>query len=172
MSNYLLGWITNRIILRPKQNINYMYIILKFFLGFQFILALKKVDAVMMFKAIIALFTFLSQLFAYSVVGEYLKNQTEEIAFSIYDSNWHCLPAKYMRNILFMIARSQRPITFMAGGYLIVSLETYMSIIKTSFSYLSVLRMMIETWSKNNCYIWWKINIYEHFGTYFWPSSV
>ncbi|XP_067210043.1 odorant receptor 10-like isoform X2 [Linepithema humile] len=114
-------------------------------IGFQFILALKVVDVVMIIKASIALITFLSQLFAYSVVGEYLKSQTEEIAYSIYCSNWHCLSSKFMKNILFIIVRSQQPVTFMAGRYLVVNLQTYMSILETSFQYLSILRMMVET---------------------------
>nr|XP_012221302.1 PREDICTED: odorant receptor 13a-like [Linepithema humile] len=113
-------------------------------MGFQLILALKVIDVVMIIKATIMLLTFLSQLFAYSVVGEYLKSQTEKVAYSIYCSNWHCLSAKFMRNILFIIARSQQPVTFLAGNYLVVNLPTYMSVLQTSFSYLSVLRMMVD----------------------------
>jgi len=115
------------------------------FSGLQFILALKTDDALMIVKTASALATFLSQMFAYSFVGDYLKYQAEEIAKSIYCCNWHRLSAKLMKNILFIIARSHQPVQLTAGKFLVVNLETYMSILKTSFSYLSVLRIMLDT---------------------------
>nr|XP_012221300.1 PREDICTED: putative odorant receptor 85d [Linepithema humile] len=114
-------------------------------IGFQLILALKGGDLVMIAKTTMALMTFLLQLFAYSVVGHYLKSQTENMAHSIYCCNWHCFSLKMMKNVLFIITRSQQSIPFTAGKFIIVNLETYMSILKTSFSYLSVLRVMLDT---------------------------
>ncbi|XP_067210028.1 odorant receptor 10-like [Linepithema humile] len=114
-------------------------------MGFQLIVALKVGDALMIAKTAMALLTFSLEMFAYSFVGNYLKNQMEEVAHSIFSCNWHCMSVKLMKNILFVIAQSQQPIQLTAGKFLVVNLQTYMSILKTSFSYLSVLRVTLDT---------------------------
>ncbi|EGI58733.1 Putative odorant receptor 13a, partial [Acromyrmex echinatior] len=113
--------------------------------GFQLILALKLHDAVIIMKTTSVLSALLLQLFSYSFVGDYLKRQMEDIAHSIYSCNWYYFPLKLMRNVLFVIMRSQQPVQLLAGKCVVVTIETYMSILKNSFSYLSVLRtgMMI-----------------------------
>ncbi|XP_032680068.1 uncharacterized protein LOC116848277 [Odontomachus brunneus] len=114
-------------------------------LGFQFIIALKTSDFGMMSKSVLVLSAFLAQLTVYSMVGDYLKSQMEEVAQSAYQSAWYDLPAKSTKNIAFIIMWSQLPIKLQAGNFIVVDLPTYMSILKTSMSYLSVLRVMIET---------------------------
>lgn len=108
-------------------------------------MVLKQGDAALVAKTSLPLFTFLTQLFAYSVVGDYLKSQTEEVAVAIYCCNWNNFSVNLMKNVLFVIMRSQQPVSFTAGRYLLVNLETYMMILKTSFSYLSMLRVMLDT---------------------------
>ncbi|KAG5324313.1 OR13A protein, partial [Pseudoatta argentina] len=108
--------------------------------GFQLILALKLHDAVIITKTTSVLSALLLQLFSYSFVGDYLKRQMEDIAHSIYSFNWYYFPLKLMRNVLFVIMRSQQPVQLLAGRFVVVTIETYMSILKNSFSYLSVLR--------------------------------
>ncbi|XP_014476304.1 PREDICTED: odorant receptor 49b-like, partial [Dinoponera quadriceps] len=112
---------------------------------FQLILALKAGDIIMIIKTIVVQCDLLAQIFAYSYVGEYLKYQIEEVAHAIYCSNWYSLSFKLMRNTLFVMVRSQEPIQLAAGNVLAVNMETFMSIVKTSLSYLSVLRVMVET---------------------------
>jgi len=90
----------------------------------------------MIIKTITVLGTFLLELFFYSFVGDYLKCQMEEVAQSIYSCNWHCLPIKLMRNVLFVIMRSQHPVQLIAGRVFVVNIETFMTILKSSFSYL------------------------------------
>lgn len=69
----------------------------------------------------------------------------EEVGLSIYQSTWYNLPLTVMRNIVFIMMWDQFPVKLLAGNFIVVNLETYMSIIKTSMSYLSVLRVMVET---------------------------
>ncbi|XP_014481490.1 PREDICTED: odorant receptor 13a-like [Dinoponera quadriceps] len=114
-------------------------------MGFQFILALKKSNAVMLAKSCVVLGSFLMQISVYSFVGDYFKNQMEEIGLFLYQSTWYNLPAKLTRNLAFIIMRSQSPIKLQAGNFIVVNLTTYISILKTSISYLSVLRVMVET---------------------------
>lgn len=108
-------------------------------------LALKTHDLVVMGKSFMLLCTFLMQLFVYSSVGDYLKSQMEEVGLFIYQSTWYNFPTKLARNLIFIIMRTQSPITLEAGSFIVVNLATYMSILKTSLSYLSVLGVMIET---------------------------
>ncbi|KYN19770.1 Putative odorant receptor 22c [Trachymyrmex cornetzi] len=115
------------------------------YISFQFILALKTHNVVVMGKSVMVLCTFLTQLSIYSFVGDHLKSQMEEVGFFIYQSNWFDLPTKLARNLIFIIMRTRSPAKLLAGNFIVVNLATYMSILKTSISYLSVLRVMIET---------------------------
>ncbi|XP_071556216.1 odorant receptor 10-like [Temnothorax nylanderi] len=113
-------------------------------MGFQLITALKAHDAGMVTKTTTALSAFLLQLFFYSFVGDYLKCQMEEVAYSIFSCNWYNLPSKLMKNVLFVIVRSQQPVQLLAGRFFAVNIKTYMTILKSSLSYLSVLRVMMD----------------------------
>ncbi|XP_076677956.1 odorant receptor 4-like [Andrena cerasifolii] len=113
--------------------------------GFQFIFSLSEHNGIMMIKTFMVMSTCLSQLFAYSYVGEYLTSQMEGIGYSIYSSSWYDLPTYLSKNIVFILERSQYPVHLTAGDFFVVNMETYMSIVKTSMSYLSVLRVMITT---------------------------
>ncbi|KAF3054282.1 Odorant receptor 085 [Nylanderia fulva] len=113
--------------------------------GFQFIVAMATSDFSMMSKSFMVLSAFLAQLTVYSIVGDYLKTQMEEVAQSVYQCAWYNLPTKVARNIVFIMMWNQLPIKLQAGNFIVVDLGTYMSILKTSASYLSVLRVMIET---------------------------
>lgn len=99
----------------------------------------------MMTQSVMVQTAFLIQLMMYTFIGNYLKLQMEEIAFSIYQSAWYDFPAKIMKNIIFIFMQTESPVTFQAGNFITVNLSTLVSILKTSFSYLSVLRIMIET---------------------------
>ncbi|XP_043265620.1 odorant receptor 82a-like [Colletes gigas] len=113
--------------------------------GFQFILSLNVRNMVMVMKTFIVMGTVLMQLFAYSYVGEYLKNQMEEIGYAAYCSSWYNIPSYVSRDIVFVLRRTQDPVCLKTQQFFIVNMQTYMSIVKTSMSYLSVLRVMITT---------------------------
>ncbi|XP_054012830.1 odorant receptor 13a-like [Hylaeus anthracinus] len=110
--------------------------------GFAFILSLN-VDIVLTIKTLLSASTLLSQLYAYSYVGDYLKTQMEDIGFSIYSSSWYDLPSRLSRDVVFVVMRTQEPTCLRAGNFFVVNMESYMSIVKTSMSYLSVLRVML-----------------------------
>ncbi|XP_033344022.1 odorant receptor Or2-like [Bombus vosnesenskii] len=112
--------------------------------GLQFIIALSVGNIVMTIKTFIVLGTLLGQLFAYSYVGDYLNRQMEGIGDSIYSCSWYDIPKSVTKDIIYVIMRAQDPVYLKAGKFFILNMETYMSIIKTSMSYLSVLRVMIS----------------------------
>ncbi|XP_076295111.1 uncharacterized protein LOC143216160 [Lasioglossum baleicum] len=111
--------------------------------GFQFIRSLSTNNVVMTVKTLIVVSTLLAQLFAYSYIGEYLKNQFEDVGYWAYCSSWYNLPRKLSFDLVFVVMRSEYPVQLKAGNFFVVNMETYMSIVKTSMSYLSVLRVMV-----------------------------
>ncbi|XP_031365752.1 odorant receptor 10a-like [Apis dorsata] len=113
--------------------------------GFQFILALSIGNIVLMIKILIIMCVLLIQLFAYSYVGEYLKTQTESVGNSMYLCTWYDMPKNISKDIIFIIMKAQRPVLLTAGKIFVVNMETYISILKTSMSYLSVLRVMVNS---------------------------
>jgi len=88
--------------------------------------------------------TFLTQLTLYGVIGNYLRSEMEEIGLSIYRSTWYNFPAKLTRHMIFILMCSDSPVALQAGNFIVVNLATYVSILKTSLSYLSVLRVMVK----------------------------
>ncbi|XP_072760018.1 odorant receptor 13a-like isoform X3 [Anoplolepis gracilipes] len=112
-------------------------------MGFQLIFALKINDTVMVGKSLMVLSLFLLQLTLYSFIGNYLKSEMEEIGLSIYQSAWYSFPRKLARNVIFILMQSKSPVTLQAGNFIVVNLSTYVNILRTSFSYLSVLRVMM-----------------------------
>ncbi|XP_071866298.1 odorant receptor Or2-like [Bombus fervidus] len=113
--------------------------------GLQLIIALSIGNIVMVVKIFIVLSALMVQLFSYSYVGEYLRRQMEGIGDSMYFCNWYDIPKSVAKDIIYVIMRAQDPVFLKAGQFLVVNMETYTSIIKTSMSYLSVLRVMIKT---------------------------
>ncbi|EFN63731.1 Putative odorant receptor 85d, partial [Camponotus floridanus] len=112
-------------------------------MGFQFIIALKDKDSVMIGQSLMAQSVFLVKLSVYSFIGNYLKSLMEDIGYSIYQIAWYEFPIKLMRNLVFIFMQTEAPYMFQAGNFILINLTTLVSILKTSFSYLSVLRMML-----------------------------
>ncbi|XP_020296091.1 odorant receptor 13a-like [Pseudomyrmex gracilis] len=113
-------------------------------MGFQCILALQVNNYIIVWKSLMVLCSFLTQLTLYCFTGEYLKSQMEKVATSIYQSVWYEFPEQVKKSIIFVIMRRESSVSLQAGNFIFVNLETYMSILKTSLSYISVLRVMME----------------------------
>ncbi|EFN89552.1 Putative odorant receptor 13a [Harpegnathos saltator] len=88
-------------------------------MGFQFVLALKQKDVVMLAKSCMVLTSFLMQISVYSFVGDYFKAQMEEVGLFLYQSAWYGLPTKLTRNLTFIIMRSQSPVKLQAGNFIV-----------------------------------------------------
>ncbi|XP_078033463.1 odorant receptor 85b-like [Augochlora pura] len=113
--------------------------------GFQFLLSLQVRNIVTVMKTLIMAGLVLSQTFVYSYVGEYSKNQFGAIGYLAYCSDWYNAPCSITKKVLFVLMKTQYPVHLKADRFFVINLETYMSIMKTSMSYLSVLRVMIAS---------------------------
>jgi len=101
-------------------------------------------DIAIMGKSLAVLCTFFLQLTVYSCVGNYLESQMEEIGLFSYQSTWYNLPEKMMKNFILVIMQTRHPVKLQAGNFIVINLATYMNILKTSISYLSMLRVMVK----------------------------
>jgi len=99
----------------------------------------------MMGQSLMAQTVFLITLSVYSYIGRYLKSQMEDIGHSIYQNAWYKFPVKLTRNLVFIFMQTEGPAMFQAGNFIAINLSTLVNILKTSFSYLSVLRIMVDT---------------------------
>ncbi|KAL0129879.1 hypothetical protein PUN28_001860 [Cardiocondyla obscurior] len=113
-------------------------------MGFQLIVQLGKSNVILITKNLMVQSTFLMQLTLYGVIGNYLKTEMEEIGVSVYQSTWYKFPSKLRKTLILIIMCSESPVTLQAGNFIVVNLATYVSILKASLSYLSVLRVMVK----------------------------
>ncbi|KAF7410495.1 hypothetical protein HZH68_004876 [Vespula germanica] len=85
----------------------------------------------------------LLQLYLYCYVGEQLWFESTELARAAYECKWYELLPNEARTLLLIIHRSRSPLRLTAGKFCILNHELYSTVLKTSMSYLSVLRATI-----------------------------
>ncbi|XP_018564808.2 odorant receptor Or1-like [Anoplophora glabripennis] len=82
------------------------------------------------------------QLFCYCFYGNEIMVQSEKFSEALYNSDWLVLDNSTKKSLLLMMMRAQRPIRFTAGKFALLSLQTFMAIVRGSASYFMVLRQM------------------------------
>ncbi|XP_015180925.1 PREDICTED: uncharacterized protein LOC107068731 [Polistes dominula] len=91
----------------------------------------------------------LSQLLIYTWTCNDIIVQSSRLSESVYNSCWYLMPnegkgkaLKY--GVSMIMLRSRRPCALTAGGFAVMSLETFTGILSTSMSYFTLLRQMSE----------------------------
>nr|APC94240.1 odorant receptor 13 [Pyrrhalta maculicollis] len=69
--------------------------------------------------------------------------KSEKIPLAAYSCAWTENPRSFKNDLIIFMNNSQKPIQFKAWNLVDLSLETYMAVIKTSFSYYTVLNSLI-----------------------------
>ncbi|CAH1997764.1 unnamed protein product [Acanthoscelides obtectus] len=72
------------------------------------------------------------------------QRRSELIPQAIFDSPWVHLSSSFRNDMIFFIARTQKPIKFYAVNFFHISLEIFVQILKTSFSYYTFLSTIGE----------------------------
>jgi len=103
----------------------------------------------MMVKSIVVMFVMLLQSFLYSYTGDNLRDRSEALSFAIYDCNWCNFPSNDIKDLAFIMVKTNVPIRLTAGKFFYVTRATFTDILKTALSYLSALRVMIEKQEAN-----------------------
>ncbi|XP_011702898.1 PREDICTED: odorant receptor 9a-like [Wasmannia auropunctata] len=118
--------------------------------GFGFIISWRIHDTVMMVKSFVIMIVMLLQCFLYSYAGDNLRDQSEALSFALYDSNWCDFSPSDIRDLAFIMIKTNIPIRLTAGKFFYVTRATFTDILRTAVSYLSALRVMIEKRETNS----------------------
>lgn len=114
--------------------------------GFVFLACLATRDNVGALKSVVLMVTLLIQLYIYAYAGDALECRTEEIAQAVYQSLWYRSRGRAARDLVLIINRGNLSCHLTAGRFLSMNIFTFKEILKTSVSYLSVLKVMMDTW--------------------------
>ncbi|XP_043464704.1 odorant receptor 49b-like [Leptopilina heterotoma] len=107
------------------------------FQGVQIVLNLDNPQILMRFGAF-----FMGQiihLYFNSIPGQLLIDESSKVSQYCYDTNWTNMTIKSRKLLLFMLLRATRECKVSAGKVYVISTKNFSAVIKTSFSYLSVL---------------------------------
>nr|QIJ45823.1 olfactory receptor [Glyphodes pyloalis] len=78
-------------------------------------------------------------IFVYCFYGNQIIIQAERVSLAAYQSAWHTAGARPRRLLLHILLAHRRPVAVRAGYFLPMDLHTFLIIIKTSFSYYTLL---------------------------------
>nr|QIJ45787.1 olfactory receptor [Glyphodes pyloalis] len=81
----------------------------------------------------------LSQLFIYCYFGSQVKVESDFVSQSVYCSKWTRLSPKFRRQLLVLMQCSLRPIMPCAAKIVPISLETYIAVLKASYTLFTIL---------------------------------
>ncbi|KAJ3663552.1 hypothetical protein Zmor_007803 [Zophobas morio] len=83
-----------------------------------------------------------AQIFIYCWFGNEVQVKSNNVSFAIYESKWPEFSKKIQKNIWFFMFRSQTPLRMSALNVFYLSLESFMAILKTSWSYFALLQQV------------------------------
>lgn len=111
-------------------------------IGIQMVVLSKQNDIVSLLKAILLFNILLGQLFLYSYAGDYLSSLSNNVCHLIYNCPWYEFSPSIVRNLKFIIMRTQIPFRLKAGRFYAMDIENFKNILKAFFSYFSLLRIV------------------------------
>ncbi|KZC14972.1 Putative odorant receptor 22c, partial [Dufourea novaeangliae] len=112
---------------------------------FMVLVYLNSMDNVAVLKCLVIIVTLLTQLYVYTYAGHVLESRTEEISYAAYDSPWYRSRGHAARDLALIINRGNSPYRITAGRFVSMNLVTFKEILKASVSYMSVLKVMMDT---------------------------
>ncbi|XP_045537821.1 odorant receptor Or1 [Papilio machaon] len=83
--------------------------------------------------------TMLSQLLLYCWCGSELTTRSQELRDSLYQSPWYEQDRKFKKLLFITMECMKKPIVFKAGHYIPLSRPTFVSILRSSYSFFAVL---------------------------------
>ncbi|KAK2588076.1 hypothetical protein KPH14_004141 [Odynerus spinipes] len=113
-------------------------------LGIQIILLSRDNEMIPMVKSTLSFLLILGNLFLYSYTGDYLSTLSQNVQEVVYTCPWYEFPPNIVRNLMFVMARAHVPFRLTAGRFYTMNMDSFKEILKASFSYFSVLRIMFE----------------------------
>lgn len=114
------------------------------FTGFMLIVSLRLGDLPMIVHNCSVLLLMMIQLSFYTFAGDCLEMRSAALSYATYDCDWCELPARTARDIRFILMRAGIPHQLTAGKFVPMNMMTFKDILKSTASYLSVLRVMLD----------------------------
>ncbi|EZA52558.1 ObirOr5-M1 [Ooceraea biroi] len=112
--------------------------------GFMLIVSLRLGDLSMIIHSVTVLLLMMIQLSFYTFAGDCLEMRSTALSYAIYDYNWYQLPTGIAKNFQIMLMRASIPHQLTAGKFVSLNMLTFKDILKSTVSYLSVLRVMMN----------------------------
>nr|XP_026492129.1 odorant receptor Or1-like [Vanessa tameamea] len=84
------------------------------------------------------------QVFLYCYQGNQLVEESESVSGAAYECPWYILSIPIRQSLLLVMTRTRRAARLTAAGFTEISLSTFMSIIKASYTFFTVLQQMEE----------------------------
>ncbi|XP_072940499.1 odorant receptor 46a-like [Epargyreus clarus] len=81
----------------------------------------------------------LAQLFIYCYYGTQLKVESDFVPQSVYGADWLCVSPQFRSNLLIIMARCHRPIEPRTAYIVPMSLETYIAVLRSSYTLFTFL---------------------------------
>ncbi|XP_046492206.1 odorant receptor Or2-like isoform X1 [Neodiprion pinetum] len=82
-------------------------------------------------------------LFRYYWCGDELTNEGLKIGESVLGINWYDFGKSNAKTIISMVLRSQKPIYLTVGKFYMVTLETYLSLLSSAYSYFALMKQFM-----------------------------
>ncbi|RZC00559.1 7tm 6 domain containing protein [Asbolus verrucosus] len=92
------------------------------------------------FQLIIYFSVILAEIYFYCYYGSTLLEESNTVADAIYMGKWYDYDAKCKKALILLMERSKVPITVTAGKIIELSLPTFTTVLKRSYSLLAVLK--------------------------------
>ncbi|KAF7384153.1 hypothetical protein HZH66_012403 [Vespula vulgaris] len=86
----------------------------------------------------------LIQVYLYCWYGSLIETKSKEISMTIFNIDWITLSDDIRKTLLFMMKRTMKPIVFVVIRILPVNLDSFVSVLKTSYSAYNILQQTQE----------------------------
>lgn len=106
---------------------------------------------------ILSLVFFLSvtlEVFIICYFGDQLRTQSEALREAFYDCNWMDQLPQFGRNLIVTLQRAQRPCYIYAGGYIAVTLETFVKVGRGRLLFGFIVEFLIDSFL---CCFFWQV---------------
>ncbi|XP_063985225.1 uncharacterized protein LOC135166666 isoform X2 [Diachasmimorpha longicaudata] len=90
------------------------------------------------------LYVWYMELLMYCYVGEKLSSHADKLRSALYDCAWYNMSKDIVKDMIFMIIRNNVSCRLTGGHFFVMNHESFAKITKIMFSFLSVLRFMLQ----------------------------
>ncbi|XP_033220132.1 odorant receptor 4-like [Belonocnema kinseyi] len=112
--------------------------------GIQVLIAMQNSNTVTAIKSFLCTLLLMTQLLLYCYAGDLLYSRIAMITFSSYQFPWYDVPYNLAMDMYFVMVRAGYPFRLTAGKFMTMNMDSFTKIVKITFSYFSVLRLMLN----------------------------